>query len=133
VQFNWMLSNATGGVRVMVHESDLLAAREILSAPPDVGKIDYRPGAEHRDDEHDDEDQEDADDETAADDRDATDDDGYVDEEWRCPNCHRKEIDLVPLSPLWVVLALALLGLPLLFVPRQKRCRVCGHIWKKTS
>src|SRR4051794_30214735 len=39
VQFNWMLSNATGGVRVMVHESDVDLAREILSAPPDVDKI----------------------------------------------------------------------------------------------
>jgi rubredoxin len=123
VQFNWMLSAATGGVRVTVHESDLIAARAILTAPPDVAKIDYRPGAEFRDD----------DDESAAHNFDAADDDGYVEEDWRCPKCHRKQVDLVPLNPLWVILALPLVGLPLLFFPRQRHCRACGHVWKKTS
>jgi hypothetical protein len=34
--------------------------------------------------------------------RPADDDEGeYVDEDWRCPNCHRKTIDLLPLSRGW--------------------------------
>jgi hypothetical protein len=126
VQFNWMLSNATGGVRVMVHESDLDLAREILSAPPDVDKIDYRPGGATRDDELDDR----VDSPHGGDDEDDDDDTGYVDEPWRCPQCHRKQVDLVPV-PIWaLLLALPLMGVPLLFIHRRKRCRACGHQWK---
>src|SRR4051794_30585284 len=112
VQFNWMLSNATGGVRVMVHESDAEEAREILSAPPDVDKIDYRPGGPFRDDAV----EEDAGDASRAGSHDEDEDeegDGYVDEDWRCPRCHRNTVDLVPLNPVWVILALPLLCVPL--------------------
>lgn len=37
VQMNWLYSNAIGGVRVQIAETDLEAAREIVAAPP-VGK-----------------------------------------------------------------------------------------------
>jgi hypothetical protein len=39
VQMNWLYSNAIGGVRVQIAETDLEAAREIAAAPP-VGKGD---------------------------------------------------------------------------------------------
>jgi hypothetical protein len=52
-------------------------------------------------------------------DRPAEDDDEgeYVDEEYRCPKCHRREVDLMPLSPRWRATrfgCLALLGAPIL-------------------
>ena len=37
VQMNWLYSNAIGGVRLQIDETDLEAAREIVAAPP-VGK-----------------------------------------------------------------------------------------------
>jgi hypothetical protein len=47
---------------------------------------------------------------------DATDDE-YVDEPWRCPQCHRKTVDLLPLSRPWQMTrvgCLSLVALPLL-------------------
>lgn len=46
-------------------------------------------------------------------DRPAEDDDEgeYVDEEYRCPKCHRREVDLMPLSPGWRTARLGCLAL----------------------
>jgi len=55
--------------------------------------------------------------------------DPYLDEDWRCSRCRSKNVAYVPLSPPIFVLMLLLLGLPLLFIPRKKKCHDCGHIW----
>ena len=91
------LTNATGGVKVKVAASDLALAKEILEARHELE-------AEDRDE-----------------------DDGYADEPYRCPKCHTKEVDLVPLG--WAALAftILLLGWPLMVLPRRKRCRRCDH------
>ncbi len=98
---DFLLSNAIGGVRVTVAESSVLRAREILQMSPAVIEKD-----------------------------DLDEFDGYADEPFRCPKCHRKELDFVPFSGLAVLSSLLLLGLPLLFVSRAKRCRACGHVWQ---
>ena len=64
-------------VRLQVREVDVELAEQILSTPVTA----------HRDREDDDEDDENAEDE-----------DDYVAEAYRCPRCHRKEVDLVPFS-----------------------------------
>lgn len=49
----------------------------------------------------------------------------------RCPKCKSANVTAGP-RPLAVVLASALLlGVPLLFVPRDWSCRKCGHGWRK--
>ncbi len=49
----------------------------------------------------------------------------------RCPQCNSVNVTAAP-RPLGVVLAsLLLLGVPLLFVPRDWSCRKCGHTWRK--
>ncbi len=98
---DFLLSNAIGGVRVVVAESDVLRAREVLQMSPAV-----------------------------IDEDDLDEFDGYADEPYRCPECHRKELDFVPFSGVVALSSLLLLGLPLLFISRAKRCRACGHVWK---
>jgi hypothetical protein len=63
------------------------------------------------------------------------DDEGeYVDEAWRCPNCHRKAVDLLPVSSFWRVIrytCVALLVL-LIFLPKMKSDYwdlVVGLVW----
>ena len=98
----------------------------------------------------------------------------YADEPYRCPKCHKRNVDLLPLTPgwkrarrFWVLLLLApllravllwllpegpthkridditssaslilpwlavtlLLGVWILLLPRDKRCRDCGTQW----
>jgi len=53
----------------------------------------------------------------------------YLDEPWRCSHCRSRNVGYVPLSPPMLILTLALMGLPLMFVPRKKRCNDCGHTW----
>jgi hypothetical protein len=56
-------------------------------------------------------------------------DDPYLDEDWRCSKCRSRNVVYVPLSPPMLILSLLLLGLPLLFVKRFKKCADCGHTW----
>jgi len=58
-------------------------------------------------------------------------DEPYFDEDWRCSNCRSKNVSYVPLKPATLVLTLFLLGLPLMFIKRQKRCNDCGHAWRE--
>ena len=95
-----LLTNATGGVKVTVPARDLERARAILASRHELDEAD-------RDDE----------------------DDGYADEPYRCPRCHRKDVDLAPLPPALLIVTLLLLGIPFLFLPRTKHCRACGHVW----
>lgn len=53
----------------------------------------------------------------------------YLEEEWRCSKCRSRNVSNVPLDPVLMVLSLLLLGLPLLFMNRSKRCGDCGHTW----
>ena len=100
VAANWLLSGATGGVKLQVRASQIAHAQEVLQKRHEL----------------------------AEEDRDE--DDGYTDEPWRCPSCHHRSLDLVPFSPGAIVFSLLLLGLPLLFIDRTKVCRECGHQWR---
>jgi len=55
--------------------------------------------------------------------------DPYLEEDWRCSKCRSRNVTYVPLSPPMLILTLLLLGLPLMFVKRYKRCADCGHTW----
>lgn len=54
-------------------------------------------------------------------------DDAYV----RCPQCKSVNVltDPLPGKLLWLVIAL--LGIPLLFMRRGRKCRKCGHTWRE--
>ena len=56
-------------------------------------------------------------------------DEAHRDDDWRCSKCRSKRVSRVPLSPPVLVLSLLLLGLPLLFIKRHKRCKHCRHTW----
>jgi hypothetical protein len=56
-------------------------------------------------------------------------DEPYLDEDWRCSKCRSRNVGYVSLSFPMLVLTLLLMGLPLMFIPRQKRCGDCGHTW----
>jgi hypothetical protein len=56
-------------------------------------------------------------------------DESYLDEDWRCSKCRSRNVGYVSLSPPMLVLSLLLLGLPLMFIHRSKRCGDCGHTW----
>ncbi len=56
-------------------------------------------------------------------------DEPYLDEPWQCSQCRSKNVTYVPLSLPVLILTLVLTGLPLLFIPRKKRCNDCGHAW----
>lgn len=95
-------AGATGGVGLRVAASQVDAARQILSTPAVLESVDGE----------------------------ALEDEGYADENWRCPKCHRKHVELVKL-PTWLLLAcLPLLGAPLAFIKRRKVCQDCGHRWQ---
>ena len=53
----------------------------------------------------------------------------YFDEDWRCAKCRSRLVDYAPLRTVTLVVTLVLLGLPLLFITRQKQCSNCGHSW----
>src|ERR1051325_3815906 len=55
--------------------------------------------------------------------------DPYLDEPWQCSHCRGRNIGYVPLSPPMQMLSVLLIGLPLLFISRKKRCNDCGHTW----
>ena len=56
-------------------------------------------------------------------------DEPYLDEDWRCSKCRSRNVGYVPLGNLLYGLSLLMLGLPLLFIKRHKRCKDCGHTW----
>lgn len=61
--------------------------------------------------------------------------DEYVDADdtsyTRCPQCRSVNVTAAPRAVKVVVASLLLLGLPLLFIPRDYSCRKCGHTWRK--
>src|SRR4051812_4874572 len=54
-------------------------------------------------------------------------DEPYLDEDWRCSKCRSRNVGYVPLGNLLFGLSLLMLGLPLVFIKRYKRCKDCGH------
>ena len=48
----------------------------------------------------------------------------------RCPKCQSANAHHETLSGGMILLSLALLGIPLLFLPRTSVCAQCGHRWK---
>ena len=51
-------------------------------------------------------------------------------EELACPKCGSTDINTDKFSRRLVFLSILLLGIPLPFIRRNRRCRACGHRWK---
>ena len=96
----WLLSNAAGGVKLQVRESDAQRAAEILQAKAEKGSAE-------------------------TDDTWVEQDSGE-----RCPKCHSDDIEYEPFSRKVFYLSILLLRFPLLFIKRRYTCRACGHVWK---
>ncbi len=56
----------------------------------------------------------------------SSDDDSYV----RCPKCQSVNINKLPLGKLVLAGCIVLMGIPLLFLKRDRQCRKCGHAWR---
>ena len=110
VATDFLLSNATGGIKLMVREPDVTAAQAVLRAKG-TEELAIEAGSVGADD--------------------AGDGDAYLEEDWRCPRCHRTDVELVPLRRRLALLSLLLLGVPLLLASRRCRCRSCGHEWRQ--
>lgn len=102
VATDFLLSNATGGIKLMVREPDVPAAEAVLQS---VGTEELAGEVGGADD--------------------------YCDEDWRCSKCRRTNVELVPLPKLLVLLTLPLLCAPLLLLSRTCRCRSCGYEWRQ--
>lgn len=48
----------------------------------------------------------------------------------QCPNCGSYDLIRPALPRLIAVVSWLLVGIPLLFMARRRRCRSCGHQWK---
>jgi len=47
-----------------------------------------------------------------------------------CPNCGSDNIFTTDISPLSKLGAIFLLGIPLLFMKKERECAICGHTWR---
>jgi hypothetical protein len=116
VSANWFYSNAIGGVKLQVRESDLDSARDILISTleeREQGGADFDWSAINPDWTFDDEDQP-----------------GSKDQ-YCCPQCDSTEVFYQKFSKPWVFLSILLLGIPLPFLSREWSCRSCGATWKQ--
>jgi hypothetical protein len=103
---DWLLANATAGIKLMVREPDVVAAEAVIrcKGTPELAIEESETAGE---------------------------DEGYCDEGWRCSKCHRTEIKLAPWSLFLVLLALALFGAPALLLGRTCRCKSCAYQWRQ--
>ncbi len=103
ITMDWMISNALGGVKLLVRSRDLEIAEKILShkGPPvrneDTG--------------------------------DPTKFDVSRESELMCPNCNSQQVQHQPIGRKLVFISILLLGFPLLFIKRSLACPDCGHRW----
>ncbi|MBU0494185.1 MAG: hypothetical protein KKA73_24265 [Chloroflexi bacterium] len=98
---NWLYSNAVGGVKLQVRDTDLDRAIEILGIEPPEIEFD---DADWMDEEQDD--------------------------ESTCPSCqsdniHYERFAMRPLFATWL-----LFGIPLPFLKRMWKCNDCGYEWR---
>jgi DNA-directed RNA polymerase subunit M/transcription elongation factor TFIIS len=101
ISMDWLISNAIGGVKLLVHERDLESAKRILQETcPSI-----------RDEE--------TGDET---------DDGVSSE--GCPCCGSNDVCRERLKTRLIFLSILLLGIPLPFLSRKMVCETCGHKWR---
>lgn len=100
VAMNWLISNAIGGVKLLVSERDVEAAQRIL---------DRKSGGF-----------------TSDDAGRATDTEAPVE---KCPVCDSDDIYRERIKRRLVFLSLLFLGIPIPFVSRKMVCENCGHRW----
>lgn len=94
------ISNAIGGVKLLVHERDAEAAKQILHASAQVIP-----------DEH-------TGDDTDTETRTA-----------HCPSCASASVYRERLRRRFIFLSILLLGIPIPFFSRKMTCETCGHRW----
>lgn len=49
----------------------------------------------------------------------------------RCPSCQSANVEARPLPAKLLALGILGLGVPLLFIKRDRTCRKCGHTWRE--
>ena len=101
VAANWLFSNAIGGVKLKVKESDAKKASEILRQEPiDIDLVEF-------------------------------DEDIEADEDrLQCPRCNSFDVYYEKYSRRTFFLFWMLLGIPFPFSKRKWVCKGCGHEWK---
>lgn len=100
VAMDWFITNAVGGVKLLVDRANRDAALQILS--------------ENRS-------------ETIETDEFDDDSDGLILK--RCPNCNSPETYRERLHRKWIFISILLLGMPLPFFSRKMICERCDHRW----
>lgn len=101
VGINWLYSNAVGGVRLQVIESDAERALELLEMEREADSAATEaPGEQERQ------------------------------EEWEnCPNCESRNVEYFLSRKGLAIGSILLLGIPLFFPIKKLRCLNCGHVW----
>jgi DNA-directed RNA polymerase subunit M/transcription elongation factor TFIIS len=112
VAMNWMISNAIGGVKLLVPEPDFEVARGILHEhAPEI--LDEETG-----------------DETTAETTAETTGDTIAETESdSCPSCQSTNVYRERMNRRLVFLSILLLGIPFPFLSRKMVCHRCGHRW----
>lgn len=107
IRMDWLYSNAIGGVKLLVHRSNLEQAREVLEADYsdalDEVDFDDLESPHHRD--------------PSAEDPD-------------CPRCGSERVEPHTLGKATVFMTIALLGIPLFFIRRGWKCGSCGNFFR---
>jgi rubredoxin len=103
VTMNWLISNAVGGVKLLVRTQDEKIARKILAL--DKGTVT---------------------DEVTAD---PTKVDRARESLRLCPACHSSNVRFEKISRTVAFISILLLGFPLLFFTRKMVCENCGYRW----
>lgn len=115
VSANWFYSNAIGGVKLQVCESDLDNAREIL-----ISALEQRESGDAE-----------VDWSQVNPDWTFDDEESAADDQYSCPACDSTEVFYEKFSKPLVFLSILLLGIPLPFLSREWSCRSCGERWKQ--
>ena len=103
ISMEWMISNALGGVKLLVRARDLEIAEKILSQKnPPVRNEDTG---------------------------DRTEFDASRESELTCPNCQSQQVQHQPIGLKVAFISILLLGFPLFFFKRGFVCGDCGHQW----
>ncbi len=101
VTVNWLYSQAVGGVKLQVRESDAQRALEILKGSPTLTENAENHEAENTDQEN-----------------------------VRCPRCDSTDVHYEKFSRRLAFLSWLVLRFPLPFLKREWKCKKCGYQWK---
>ena len=99
VAMDWMITNAVGGVKLLVRSTDSDSAIRILTETPEVFQHDQA--------------------------SDCPRDDGDI----CCPDCESPETYRERMKRKWIYLSILFLGIPIPFLSNKMICESCGNKW----